>query len=277
MKYINLINKRVLIILLIVANIHVLSFGQTFQGRILEKETNLPIEYVNIGIPLKNIGTVSNTNGEYSLDIPIDTKDDSIKISCIGYISEWINIENLEETHTVFLNKKTYTIDDIIVVSRKTKMKKLGVTSDSKLVQAGFKDNSLCLGYECGILIKNNKRLSLEEFSVNIANCTLDSICYRLNIYKKIGKDDFSNILIEPIYIEENAIKSGNILVSLTDFNITVENDFLVTLENIKSQQGKMLFCTRVGRKSYYRRTSQGKWETAPVGVSFSIKAKTEK
>lgn len=141
-------------------------------------------------------------------------------------------------------------------------------------IQAGFKDN--ILGYECGILMNNNKLSSLRELKINISNCTLDTIYYRLNIYKKDGHKQFTNILTEAIYIETKAIPSGNITVDLSEFDINIKGDFLLTLEHIQSQQGKMYFCTGIGKKTYYRKTSQGKWETAPIGISLSVKVLTE-
>jgi hypothetical protein len=148
-----LIDKRFLITILILTITYAFSFGQTFQGKVIEKGSDNPIEYVNIGIPLKNIGTVSNNVGEYILNVPSDIKNDSVKFSCIGFTSLVIKITDLKKNQTVFLEQKIYAIDDIVVLPNETKIKTLGVTSNIKSIQAGFKDNTL--GYECGILMKN--------------------------------------------------------------------------------------------------------------------------
>ena len=57
--------KYIFIIFLLSCN--VLLFGQQISGTVFEMDSNLPIEYVNIGIVGKNIGTVSDQNGKYTL------------------------------------------------------------------------------------------------------------------------------------------------------------------------------------------------------------------
>ncbi len=90
---------------------------------------------------------------------------------------------------------------------------------------------------------------------------------------------DFENILKEPIYIKipKESIKDG-IRINLRSKNILVDGDFLITMEHIKNLgEGHLHFCARFAKKTHYRKTSQGKWETAPVGISISILADVEK
>jgi hypothetical protein len=60
-------------------------YGQTYYGLILNSETGLPIEYVNIGVFGKNIGTVSDNNGKYTLTVDPQYDDDTLLVSCIGF------------------------------------------------------------------------------------------------------------------------------------------------------------------------------------------------
>ena len=100
-------NKRFLILTLTLISTYPLSFGQTFRGTTVEKGNNNPVEYVNIGIPFKNIGTVSNIKGEYLLTVPSGFDNDSVMFSCIGYEPVVIKITDLiqQENRTVYLEK----------------------------------------------------------------------------------------------------------------------------------------------------------------------------
>jgi len=90
---------------------------------------------------------------------------------------------------------------------------------------------------------------------------------------------DFENILREPIYLKmpKESVKD-EIQIDLQSKNIVVDGDFLITLEHVKDLgNGYLYFCAGLTDRTYYRKTSQGKWETAPVGISISVIADVEK
>lgn len=43
--------------------------AQVFKGKVISANDNKTIAYVNIGIVGKDVGTVSNTNGEFSITL----------------------------------------------------------------------------------------------------------------------------------------------------------------------------------------------------------------
>lgn len=50
------------------------------------------------------------------------------------------------------------------------------------------------------------------------------------------------------------------------------------TIEHVKDLgEGFLHFCAGLTHKTYYRKTSQGVWQTAPVGISISVIADVEK
>jgi len=61
------------------------AFSQTYSGKLVDRHSGLPIPYANIGIVNKNIGTVSNANGEFKIELNIKEDNDTLFISCIGY------------------------------------------------------------------------------------------------------------------------------------------------------------------------------------------------
>ncbi|MBN1184453.1 MAG: carboxypeptidase-like regulatory domain-containing protein [Bacteroidales bacterium] len=250
---------------------------QKYTG-IVSNDKNLPIEYVNIGIINKNVGTVSDQNGNFTIVLDTQYENDTIVFSCIGYQPFLIKFSDFKNQYKkdVVLKEKVFELSEVTVKPKVYKYKRLGVTSQSKSIQAGFKENQL--GYECGIIIKLNKKASLEKLIINVASCSYDSIFYRVNIYSIKGKMNFENILKQPIYISlaKEDIKD-KIELDLRKYDITVRNDVLITLEHVKDLgPGHLFFCAGMS-KTYYRKTSQGKWETAPIGISLSVDTKVEK
>ena len=254
-------------------------YGQRkITGSVFDENNNLPIEYVNIGIVGKNIGTVSDKDGKFSLLIESQYTNDSLLFSSIGFESRFVKISEIKENNIINLKEKSYTLNEVIVNPLIFKEHVFGITSKSGIIAGGFADNKL--GYEGGLLMKNKKKAIIKRVNLNVRSCTYDTIFYRLNIYEFRGKDDFENILTEPIYLcasKENILKNG-LQINLEDKNIMVNGDFLVTLEYIKELGHYGLwFPMSLKQKTYYRKTSQGSWETAPIGISLSVIADVEK
>jgi len=273
--------KELFLFALIFLFLHLLSistYAQEFSGVILNKSTNKPIEYVNVGIVGKGIGTVSCADGKYSLPFDSQFDDDTIMISCIGYkpfsmrLGEFRQLKN----HNIYLEERVYKLADVVVRPRKFKQRVLGNTTKSQMVQAGFKEN--LLGYELGVYAQVKKSAKLETVNINISRCTYDSIFYRCNIYEVKGKRELENILKTPIYISF-AKKDINetLSIDLAPYDIWVNGDFVVTLEHIKDLgPGFLNFSAGLARKTYYRETSQGNWETALVGIGINVVANVE-
>jgi hypothetical protein len=254
-------------------------FGQKYSGLILNKKTLLPIEYVNIGIAGKGIGTVSNNNGKYVLILDAEFENDTLLVSCIGYYPFSIKVSEFKKlkTQTIYLDEKIFSLKEVVIHPKIYKERILGITSKSKSFTAGFKENKL--GYEFGILIKVKKSTIIEKVNINIALCTYDTILYRLNIYKVVGRMNFENILQKPIYIKLSKDQiNEKVIIDLESYNLEVNGDFLITIEHIKDLgPGELMFCGSLLDKTYYRLTSQGNWYTIPMGISISLIAKVEK
>lgn len=63
-------------------------FGQSFSGIVLDRSSLKPISYVNIYNQHTGKGTISDENGYFK--IPINSQNDTLIISCIGYQSVWL-------------------------------------------------------------------------------------------------------------------------------------------------------------------------------------------
>jgi hypothetical protein len=101
-----------------------LAFGNCFsqsetivEGRVLDQESEQPIEFASVGIPADHIGTATNPEGYFSFEIPSELERDSLQVSAIGYDSRKIPVKKLKETTETFirLSPKRYQMGDITV------------------------------------------------------------------------------------------------------------------------------------------------------------------
>jgi hypothetical protein len=254
------------------------SYSSFFSGNTINSKTKKPVEYVNIGIVGKNIGTVADENGKYKIDLDSKYDNDTLRFSCIGYSSFSIKVADFKKLKSdILLEEKITEMKEVVIFPKVFKQKTLGVTATGKAIQAGF--DTVKLGSEYGILMKIKKSAYLQKVNVNIARCSFDTMFYRLNIYKVVGKKQFENILKEPIYLKlpkEQTKKT--VEIDLTKYNLVVQGSVLVSLEQVKDQgAGKLFFCVGLSESTYYRETSQGDWHSVPIGISISLDAKVEK
>jgi len=253
--------------------------GQTkITGNVLDLENSLPIEYVSIGIEGKDVGTVSDKEGKFSLLVESQYLNDSLLFSCIGFESHSIKISDIKENDIINLKEKAYSLDEVIVNPLIFKEQVFGITAKSGIGNTGFENNNL--GYECGLLMKNKKKAIIKRVNINISSCAYDTIFYRLNIYEAKGKKNFENILQAPIYVNfsKEDIHNGCLQIDLQEQNIVVDGNFLVTLEHVRELgNGGVWFPATLKQKTYYRKTSQGNWRTVPIGISLSVTADVEK
>ena len=270
--------KYTFIILFLTNNL--LLFGQKISGTVFEKNSNTTIEYVNIGIVGKSVGTVSDNNGKYSLQIKPEHKDDTLRVSCIGYctysikVSDFLSLKN----HNIGLEKRTFELQEVVVSPKKIKSKTLGVTTSLKTVICCYGDS--LRGQEFGILMNNKKTAFIKTMNINVAYCNYDTVFYRINFYKVVGDLQFENILSQPVYlnISKKEIKD-KITIDLSYLNLWIEGDFLVTLESIKDLgKDTFCFCASILHSMYFRKTSQDEWKKFGVcGASISVEVDAER
>jgi hypothetical protein len=271
--------KFFVIIIFISSNL--LLFGQQISGTVFELNSNTPIEYVNIGVVDKNIGTVSDENGKYSLQIDPEFHGDTLRFSSIGYYPYSIQVSDFirQNNGNVILEKRDYELAEVIVRPRRIRERTLGATTRNRIAVASMGDSTRMHGGEIGVLMKNNRTAYLKELNINFATCTYNVLSYRVNVYKAPSNRQFENILTEPIYVTTTKEETENtVTIDVRHLNLVIEGNFLVSIETFKDLgPGTLHFPISVLHRSFFRRTSQGNWESFPFGISISALVEVER
>ena len=86
------------------------------EGKIIDKNTQKPVEYANISLVGKSIGTVSNPDGEFIMKISPAFIYDSIGVSCIGYELFKEQVINLiSKNNVIYLVPDFIPIQEVII------------------------------------------------------------------------------------------------------------------------------------------------------------------
>jgi pimeloyl-ACP methyl ester carboxylesterase len=251
---------------------------KVLRGTITDKKSNLPLPYVNIGIPGKDIGTTSNTKGEFELSLMESNANDTLKISMIGYQSRVIYLKDVltrqKQSLNIELQEKSHELKEIVVTDKMLKTKVLGNKTESKFFGGKFASGDLGSEIAIRINIKGSPSY-LDIFTFNISYNSGDTATFRVNIYEiKNGLPD-KNLLTENVLARING-QTGKINIDLSKYNTVVMDDFFIGLEWIegKNNSGIVFSSGFVNNGTYYRKASQGRWKKYPMGVGFNVTAK---
>ena len=88
----------------------------TFKGKVMDRDGKDALPYSSIFVLKKNIGTVSNNDGEFVLKIPQSMRKDTISVSCLGYRPHLQPIsEIIDSSYTISLDQTSALLKEIKV------------------------------------------------------------------------------------------------------------------------------------------------------------------
>ena len=234
-----------------------------------------PIKYSSIGILNKTIGTVSNENGTFALRVNKTMKQDTLRISCLGYQSKDLLIKQILNKTNAPLNVQLKSLinelEEIIVTSKKIKTYnrgKLRTKAKAKVVFSMPELENKNLGTEIGRKFKlgNKKVSSLSEFKFFIKENDFDSVTFRINIYSIKNNKPNKKINTENIIVEVGKNYSDWVITDLSSYDIKIKQNIIITVEWINhSEKGNKLnlpiIIPSFGSTHYYKFGSQNSWK----------------
>ncbi len=126
--------KRIILFLLAVSFSQV-GYNQIVKGTILDNSNNSKISFASVYINGTSVGTNSDQNGYFELDI---TKYSSLPltISALGYFSVTLTDFSKEKPIEIYLTPKTFELNEVVVSAKST-------SKDRKANLKLFKDQFL--------------------------------------------------------------------------------------------------------------------------------------
>ena len=243
------------------------------KGKVVDVETNGPIEFVNIGILNENKGTISNPKGEFSLDLHREFVDDSLTISHVNYYPLKIPVESFQD-RTLFLKPKTVELTEVIVSNKRKRTRTIGVKSYNPLLWLGALSQDMDI-------IENAQRINIPDRSVRVKRVNIhlragfkaDSSYVRVNFYNNVDQAPGERIVFENI-LRKKKIEPGWLQIDLTDHFIYLDEDFFVGIEFIPDFKNPLevyLGAILTKGKGYSRRSSHGQWNKLQGASTINV------
>ena len=89
-------------------------------GIVLDFNSKEPLLYTNIYVLHKNIGTVTNENGRFAIDVLGLNKNDTLRFQYIGYKARNLTIQMLDTMSAVYLKKESYNLLEAVIFGGST-------------------------------------------------------------------------------------------------------------------------------------------------------------
>lgn len=87
------------------------------KNKISDFGTLMPIESASIYVQNTTIGTVSNADGKFVLQVPLQFESDTLVISSIGYKSFKTTVSDFDNTQEIYLEEDVASLDEIVLVA----------------------------------------------------------------------------------------------------------------------------------------------------------------
>ncbi|TPG38840.1 carboxypeptidase-like regulatory domain-containing protein [Flavobacterium pectinovorum] len=262
---------RAITIILLFSLTTVFSQETTIKGFVLDN-LKKPIRYANVGILNKPIGTVTNNEGEFILKIDASLALDTLKISSLGFKSTEFIIKNLLDNKITDISLESHIeeLEEVVISTDNLKRYTEGKEKTKSKNQVFFANpeiKNINLGSQIGrkFILSSKKPSILEELKFYIKENNYEKIKFRINIYSVHNEIPTNRINKIDIYSEVQNIK-GWVNVSLTDYNIVVKDDVIVTVEWIEaSKTGDILslplLIPSFNSVHYYKQSAQSQWK----------------
>ncbi len=260
----------------------------TVKGRIINEQGNA-VEYVQLGVPKLQIGSISAADGRFEIDMPCDT---------------------LEFFHVSF-QRATYPVtgpaDDVVIVLHEqelppaifiggdTKEKYLLKPGTGLLKSVGIITTSMRSGHpsgrEIGSVAQTKKPFLVKNILLTVRSNHIPSCVASINIYRIEGKkESFVNVLHKPIYFdvavsndpqdydirpeETLLLEPGKYFIA---FQIVGCNNEALQAFLAKKQEERKIWEMSMDfniylKSSYVREVALGEMEHLPVNIGVAVK-----
>lgn len=171
----------------------------TITGRILDNRGK-GIEYVAIGIPGTGAGTISDSAGRFTLELP-EGSSDSIMFFHVSYREKCLPAAELAAAGSpVEVRLEDNVLPEAVVVPGKTRHRRL-VDRGMRVPAASASMESTSKGTEVGSLLEVSRKFMLKKIAFEVTENAMPGCLLAVNIYRVSG-DKLENILSKPIYHE---------------------------------------------------------------------------
>jgi len=246
--------------------------AQPIRGVVLDAATQQPVIYAHVGIVGKNVGTITNEQGLFSLSATSVGKGDTLRVTMLGYetlnylipsaVSDSISLR-------LHIHPRSYDLPTVTFFP-KGEQQQIGATEDDLLFDV-WGAGGLATGEELGraFRVPSGRTVRMDTCYLHLRRNHSDSLLFRLNIYQlengKPGRPLLDSDVRFRVKPGENEADDGWITVPLVGEQLILDTDFVLTIELLRNWEGfgfQPIFVSLAEGKepALIRQSSQAPW-----------------
>lgn len=238
--------------------------------------TGEPIIYASVGVINRNLGTVTDTVGNFSLSIPAEYVNDSVRISSVGFVAQTFAVRDIHNLpDTIYLVDDVIALNEVVVKPQTIKHKTAGRKGGGGFIYVEV-EGYRAAGQGLAIPLKVKERAWLQElgFTVITDGRPLSKMKFRVNVYRKDG-DDYLLERINPVYFDydKSQLVDGSFTYEFPEEVALDSGDYYIELEFLEnfSNEYFVMKSKPLTGLTRYRYASQSEWETLPFGAPIYV------
>lgn len=260
----------------------------SIKGRIINEQGEA-VEYVQIGVPNREIGTISTADGLFEIEVPRDT----LEFFHVSYQPASYYVTGASDDVTIVLHEQE--LQPAVFIGGNTKEKYLVRPGSNVLKNIGVVSFALRsenpLGRELGSVANAKKPFLVKDILLSVHSNHIPGCIASVNIYRIEGKKEtFVNVLHKPIYFdiavtnelqhfdlqpeETIFLDPGRYFISfqIVGYDEHAFRDYLAKPEE-ERKFWEMTMDFRIFLKSsYLREVALGKMEHFPINIGIAVK-----
>ena len=266
--------KKTIIFAMLIAIMTIASpvSAQTIVKGCIVNERSETIEYVSIGFEEDSVGTISDANGNFELEIPTNRKNDLVftHVSFQKAVVPYETYANGQQL-TVTMKDKVVELAEV-VVGKKNKPQKIAGKAISGPM-ASFRGKGKADALEWGPVFRSKKDYVISDILLTIKGSSYQWCVLSFNIYEIQG-DKFVNILNKPIYqrIEKSDGKQRLDIQPEETIVLKGKKRYYISVAVIDSDSYGILDMQSQFKTSYARNITKGKKRKLPIGPAIQVK-----
>ena len=248
----------------------------TVKGRIVN-EKGEAVEYVQIGMPKHQVGTISTVDGRFEISVPPDTLDffhvsyQAARLPVTGPVDDAVIVMHEQELPpAVFIGGDTK--ERYLMQPGKSVLKNMGVIGFTH--QEGRSS-----GMELGSVAQTKKPFLVQDIHLTVKSCDIPGCVASVNIYRIEGKkESFVNVLHKPIYFDVAVSdKSKRYDIQPEETLLLEPGRYFIAFQIVgwdekAVQAGMGMYFNIYLKSSYTRDFALGEMKHFPVNIGVSVK-----
>lgn len=260
----------------------------TVTGRIINGQGEA-VEYVQLGVPKLQIGTISTADGQFEIEVPCDT----LEFFHVSYQPASFPVTGPAEDVVIVLQEQE--LPPAVFIGGNTKEKYLLKPGTKVLGNMGVISLALRSGHpsgrELGSVAQAKKPFLVKDVFLSIHSNHIPGCVASVNIYRIEGKEEsFVNVLRKPLYFdvavsnepqhfhlepeETLLLEPGKYFISfqVVDCDNEALQAFLAKPQEEQQYWEMTMDFAIYLKKSYLREAAMGEMKHSPVNIGVAVK-----